>query len=76
MEKYNVFDEYLKKSKFIREYCEKNEKVLFEMIRLDTSTEKIIISLNAVGSEIDEVISTIEELKKQKTLPQSLFELS
>ena len=76
MEKYKVFDENLKKIKSIREYCEKNEKVMFEFIRLDTPTENIINPLINIGSEIDKVISYIDELKKERTLPQSLYDLS
>jgi len=76
MEKYELFDEYLKKSKAIRQFCERKENLLFDAIRLDASTDSIINYLNAIGSDIDKVITYIEELKKQSKLPQSFWELS
>jgi len=76
MEEYEVFDEYLRKSKSIREYCEQNEKLLFESIRLvDATTDCKIKYLSSVGCEIDKVISYIEELKTKSKIPLSFREI-
>ncbi len=66
MEEYEVFDEYLKKSKLIRAFCEDRERMLFESIRIDTASDGKIIYLKAVGKEIDEVGVFIEEMKKKR----------
>ena len=71
MEEYKVFDEYLQKSKIIRAFCEDREKMLFESIRLDTSTDGKVIWLDAIGKEIDKVIATIDQLTADRELPQS-----
>ncbi len=71
MEEYEVFDEYLKKTQLIRAFCEDREKLLFESIRIDTSTEGKVIWLNAVGKEIDKIIATIDQLTGERELPQS-----
>jgi hypothetical protein len=66
MEEYEVFDEYLQKSKIIRAFCEDRERMLFESIRIDTSSDGKIIYLKAVGKEIDEAGEFIEEMKKKR----------
>jgi|SaaInlStandDraft_6_1057023.scaffolds.fasta_scaffold99723_2 hypothetical protein len=74
MEEYHLFDEYLKKSKSIREFCNNNEKLLFESIRMDIPTDGKIHWLNAVGCEIEKVISYIEKLENDRKPPLSFWE--
>ena len=61
---------YLKKVKSIRDYCENRECLLFNSIRIDTSTEGKIIWLNGVGKEIDAVCEFINNL--ENTMKSSL----
>lgn len=67
MDEFELFYEYLEKSKNIREFCEKNEGLLLQCVRTDrfTDDEKIHF-LNIVGSEIEKLIVYIDELKKEK----------
>ena len=67
MDEFELFYEYLEKSKNIREFCEKKEGLLLQCMREDrfTDDEKIHF-LNVVGSEIDKLIAYIDELKKEK----------
>ena len=37
MKEYEIFDDFLKKSKKIREFCDDREKMLFESIRMEKS---------------------------------------
>jgi hypothetical protein len=62
MEQYQLFDEYLQKSKAIRKFCEDRELMLFESVRMDLPIDGKIVWLNAVGKEIDAVASLIERL--------------
>ena len=67
MDEFELFYEYLEKSKNIREFCEKNEGFLLQCIRADHITDdQKIHFLNVVGGEIDKVINYIDELKKEK----------
>jgi len=74
MEEYKVFDEYLKKSQSIRAFCEDREKMLFESIRIDTSTDGKVKYLKAVGTEIDKVIAYIEKLTAERDAAFNLKE--
>lgn len=74
MEEYQLFDEYLKKSKSIRAFCEDREKMLFESIRIGGDVEGKIRWLNAVGNEIDKVISYINQLTEERDVSLNLKE--
>ena len=51
MDEFELFYEYLEKSKNIREFCEKNEGFLLQCIRADHITDdQKIHFLNIVGS--------------------------
>ena len=39
MKEYELFDELLQKSKFLRNFCDDREKMMFEIIRMDISTD-------------------------------------
>ena len=66
MENYEIFGEYIDKSKQIRQFCEKNENLLFETLRMDIPSEGIRKYLAAVGKEIDEVLAYIDKLKSER----------
>jgi len=66
MEHYELFDAYLKKSKLIRDFCEDREKMLFESVRMDISTEGKLHWLNAIGDEIDKVKKFIDVLVEER----------
>lgn len=66
MEEYEVFNEYLKKSSSIRNFCDQKEKLLFECIRMDIATHGKVHWLSAVGSEIDKVTAYIDELIQER----------
>ncbi len=72
MEQYQLFDEYLQKSKAIRKFCEDREKMLFESVRMDIPKEGTIHWLQSVGREIDVVASLIERLSADRKPPLSL----
>lgn len=72
MEQYQLFDEYLMKSKAIRAFCEDREKLLFESIRMDIPIDGKIVWLKAVGKEIDEVASYIDRLSADRELHLTL----
>lgn len=74
MEQYQLFDEYLQKSKAIRAFCEDREKLLFESIRMDIPIDGKIVWLKAVGKEIDEVRKLVEELAECRLSSMTLKE--
>lgn len=65
-EEYILFDELLQKTKSLREYLNQNEKMLFEIIRMDIKTDGKVHWLEAVGVEINRVSSYIEKLSNEK----------
>jgi hypothetical protein len=66
MEEYELFDQYLKKSKTIREFCDDREKMMFESIRMDISTEGKTHWLKSIGYELDKVIAYIDRLTNDR----------
>jgi hypothetical protein len=66
MEEYKLFDELLSKSKTLRNFCDDREKMMFEVIRMDLSTEGKIHWLESVGVEIDRVLSFIDRLSVER----------
>jgi len=66
MEEYKLFDELLSKSKTLRNFCDEREKMMFEIIRMDMSTEGKIHWLESVGVEIDRVLSFIDRLSVER----------
>ena len=66
MENYEIFGEYIDKSKQIRQFCEKNENLLFETLRMDIPSEGIRKYLAAVGKEIEIILDYIERLKANR----------
>ena len=56
MKEYEIFDDFLKKSKKIREFCDDREKMLFESIRIEISTDGKIHWLNSISYDIDKVL--------------------
>jgi hypothetical protein len=66
MEKYEIFEDYVEKSKNIRQFCEQNETLLFEALRMDIGSDAITKYINGVGKEIDEVLAYIDKLKSER----------
>ena len=66
MENYEIFGEYIDKSKQIRQFCEKNENLLFETLRMDVPSDGIRKYLAAVGKEIEIILDYIERLKANR----------
>jgi len=66
MREYKLFDELLCKSKAIRNFCDDREKMMFEVIRLDISTEGKIHWLESIGVEINVVLSYIEKIQNER----------
>ena len=66
MENYEIFGDYLDKSKQIRQFCDKNETLLFEALRMDLPTIGIRKYLAAVGREVDIIFGIIERLKANR----------
>lgn len=66
MEEYKLFDELLSKSKTLRNFCDEREKMMFEIIRMDMSTEGKIHWLESVGVEIDRVLSFIDRVSIER----------
>jgi len=66
MEEYILFDELLQKSKYLREYLDQNEKMMFEILRMDIKTDGKVHWLEAVGKEINRVTSYIERLSNER----------
>lgn len=64
---FEVFYDYLKKSQNIREFCEGNEQLLLDTVRTErfTDSEKIHF-LNILGSQIDNLVTNIDNMKKYK----------
>ncbi len=65
-EEYILFDELLQKSQLLREYADQNEKMMFEILRMDIKTDGKIHWLEAVGVEINSVITHIERLSNER----------
>ena len=74
MEQYQLFDEFLMKSKAIRAFCEDREKMLFESIRMYIPIDGKIVWLKAVGKEIDEVRKLVKELAESRVSSMTLKE--
>ena len=66
MKEYELFDELLKKSKSLRNFCDDREKMMFEIIRMDISTDGKIHWLNSIVYEIDRVLSFIDRLSNER----------
>ncbi|WP_319577447.1 hypothetical protein [uncultured Desulfobacter sp.] len=66
MEEYEVFDEYLKKSQSIRDYCANIESLLFHALRAVSATEGKIYWLKGVGKEIDAVCEFINKFENKR----------
>ena len=66
MKEYELFDELLQKSKFLINFYDDREKMMFEIIRMDISTDGKIHWLESVGSEIDRVLSFIERVSVER----------
>lgn len=66
MKEYELFDELLQKSKFLINFCDDREKMMFEIIRMDISTDGKIHWLESVGSKIDRVLSFIERVSVER----------
>lgn len=66
MKEYGLFDELLKKTKSLKNFCDDREKMMFEIIRMDISTDGKIHWLEAVGSEIDRVLSFIDRVSAER----------
>ena len=66
MENYEIFGDYIDKSKRIRKFCEKNENLLFETLRMDIPSEGIRKYLAAVGKEIEIILDYIERLRANR----------
>ena len=52
MKNYEIFWDYIEKSKQIRQFCEKNETLLFEALRMDIPTIGIRKYLAAVENRL------------------------
>jgi len=66
MEEYKLFDELLQKSKSLRDFCDDREKMMFEILRMDISSEGKIHWLESVGSEVDRVLNFIDRVSKER----------
>ncbi len=66
MKEYELFDELLQKSKFLRNFCDDREKMIFEVLRMDISTDGKIHWLNSIVYEIDKVLSFIDRLSNER----------
>ena len=66
MKEYEILGNFLKKSKKIREFCDDREKMLFESIRIEISTDGKIHWLNSIVYEIDKVLSFIDRLSNER----------
>jgi|GEM_PF-1642208 hypothetical protein len=66
MENFSIFGGYIEKSKQIRQFCEKNETLLFEALRMDIPSNGIRKYLAAVGKEIEIILDYIERLKENR----------
>ena len=66
MEEYKLFDEFLQKSKTLRNFCDDREKMMFEVIRMDLKTDGKIHWLESIGVEIDRVLSFIDRVSNER----------
>lgn len=66
MEEYKLFDEFLQKSKKLRDFCDDREKMMFEVIRMDLKTDGKIYWLESIGVEIDRVLSFIDRVSNER----------
>ena len=66
MENYEIFGDYINKSKQIRKFLEKNEKLLFESLRMNIPSDGVRKYLTSVGKEIDLVLDFIDKLETDR----------
>ena len=66
MENYELFGEFINKSKQIRQFCEKNENLLFETLRMGIPSDGVRKYLTSVGKEIDLVLEFIDKLETDR----------
>jgi len=65
-EEYILFDELLQKTKSLREHIDQNEKMMFEIIRMDINSDRKVHWLEVVGKEINRVTLYIERLSNER----------
>ena len=75
MEEYHLFDEYLKKSKIVRKFCEDREKMLFESIRMDISVTFSVALLVAEASSSHQVRTSRSNSADRTLAPCAKFKL-
>ena len=51
MKEYEIFDDFLFIFKKIREFCDDREKMLFESIRMEISTDKVLSFIDRLSNE-------------------------
>jgi hypothetical protein len=66
MKEYELFDEYLKVSKTIRDFCDDREKMMFECLRMDLSNDAKIHWLESVSYELKRVNAYIVRLTNER----------
>lgn len=68
MEHYKIFDEYLKKSQDIQNFCNERETAMCNSIRLDIPDKTKIHYLTAIGREIDAVLAFIKKMTEERKI--------
>ena len=66
MENYELFGEFINKSKQIRQFCEKDENLLFEALRMSIPSDGVKGYLISIGREIDSVLEFIDKLETDR----------
>lgn len=68
MEHYEVFDQYLQKSKEIERFCNERESAMCHTITMNLPDQTKICYLTAIGREIDAVLAFINKMTEERKI--------
>ena len=66
MNQYNSYDKYLSQFKKLSNYCNANENILYEILKMNIDEASKIHLLDLVGVEIGRVLKFIERLNLER----------
>jgi hypothetical protein len=68
MEHYEVFDQYLQKSKAIENFCSERESAMCHTITMSLADQTKICYLTAIGRELDAVLDLINKMTEARKI--------
>lgn len=66
LNQYNSYDKYLSQSKKLNNYCNANENILHEILKMDINESAKVHLLDLVGVELGRILKFIERLNLER----------